>query len=134
MSTQDPLPELPSPDQGVPRPGFAVTPPPAALPGFDPSNSPLNPGGKKRSMAPVPADSSLSGLTARDRLHQPRVTYRVRREGWIARREAARSRFARVAETRDSSAERLMAGLERRGLLARSKDNAVRPRFNLRGL
>lgn len=134
MAMQDPLPELPSPDVSVPSPGFSVTPPPAALPGFDPSNSPLNPGGKTHSLAPVPADSSLVGLTKRDALDRPRVTYRVRREGWIARRAAARSRFQRVAETRDSSSERLMAGLTRRGLLASSKDNAARPRFNLRGL
>lgn len=118
----------------VDRPGFGVTPPPAALPGFDPSNSPLVPGGKANSPAPAPADASLVGLKHRDMLGQPRVTYRVRREGWCARREQARSRFRRVADTRGSSQSRLMAGLDRRGLLARSKDNAVRPRFNLRGL
>ncbi|MCO5169230.1 MAG: hypothetical protein M9894_23040 [Planctomycetes bacterium] len=134
MAAHDALPDLPSPDAGVPRPGFSVTPPPAALPGFDPSNSPLAPGGRPGSPAPAPANASLFGLLHPAGADQPRVTYRVRREGWVARRSAARLRFRRVADTRDSSSERLMAGLDRRGLLARSKTKAVRPRFNLRGL
>jgi hypothetical protein len=128
------LPDLPDPDAGVPRPGFSVTPPPAALPGFDPSNSPLVPGGRPGAPEPAPARGGLLGLARREVLNQPRVVYRVRREGWVARREAARARFRRVADARESSLHRLMAGLDRRGLLARSKESAVRPRFNLRGL
>ena len=137
MSMHDARSDLPTPDApdgGVPRPGFAVTPPPAAIPGFDPSNSPLMPGGRPGSPAPVAADATLQGLLHPDTAARPRVIYRVRREGWVSRREAARSRFKRVAEERESSTHRLVTGLERRGLLARSKENAVRPRFNLRGL
>ena len=126
------LPELPDPRTSVPRPGFAVTPPAAAQPGFDPSNSPLARGGKP-GPAPAPADASLAGIKRRDILGQPRVTYRVRREGWVSRRSAARERFRTLGEQRESSVPRLLAGLDRRGLLARSKGNAVRPRFNLRG-
>lgn len=133
MAPQPSPSELPS-ESGIPRPGFSVTPPPAAIPGFDPSNSPLMPGGRAGSPEPVAADAALLGLLHPEMADRPRVIYRVRREGWVARREAARSRFKRVAEQRESSTHRLVTGLERRGLLARSKENAVRPRFNLRGL
>ncbi len=123
------------PETGVPpSPGFAVRPPDAERPNYDPSDSPLVPGGTKGAPAPAPADTSLVGLKKRDLARQPRVTFRVRREGWLARRTAARERFRHLGEARPSATERLMAGLDRRGLLERSKQNAVRPRFNLRGL
>lgn len=126
---------LPShPDAGVPRPGFGVRPPAAELPGYDPSDSPLVQGGLSHSPQPAPADASLVGISKRDLARQPRVVYRVRREGWVARRSQARSRFANLHSHGASSTPRLLAGLDRRGLLERSKSHAVRPRFNLRGL
>jgi hypothetical protein len=134
MTPNEPLPEHSDPCHAVPSPGFSVTPPAAARPGFDPSNSPLMPGGKHRSPEPIAADASLLGLLHPEAADRPRVIYRVRREGWVARRAAARGRFKKVAEERESSANRVLAGLEKRGILARSKENAVRPRFNLRGL
>ena len=102
--------------------------------GFDPSDSPLAPGGREESPEPTPADASLQGLMQPQAATRRRVMLRVRREGWVARRRAARSHFKAIMENRGSSARRLQAGLERRGLLRRSKENAVRPRFNLRGL
>lgn len=127
--------ELPShPDAGVPRPGFSVRPQAAELPGYDPSDSPLVQGGLSSSPQPAPADASLVGLVRREMAGQPRVVYRVRREGWVARRSQARNRFRSIHSHGASSTPRLLAGLDRRGLLERSKAQAVRPRFNLRGL
>jgi DNA-binding IclR family transcriptional regulator len=60
--------------------------------------------------------------------------FRVRREGWVSRRQQARSRFAAIFGNQGSSTPRILKGLERRGMLERSKKNAVRPRFNLRNL
>ena len=119
----------------VPKPGFSREPPAAEKPGFDPSESPLAPGGRLTSAEPTPADSALRGLTqAPQEAARCRVMVRVRREGWVARRAAAQSRFGNINRHRPSSASRLMAGLDRRGLLERSKSRAVRGRFNLRGL
>jgi len=117
----------------VPKPGFSRIPPPAVNPLFDPSDSPLAPGGRLGSPEPVPADASLQGLTAPKEARRRRVMVRVRREGWVSRREAARSRFGHIVRQRGSSTPRLLAGLDRRGLLQRSKRAAVRPRFDLRG-
>ena len=117
----------------VPTPGFGVSPRSARVPGFDPSLSPLTPGGHKDSPEPIPADSNLHGLTATPRQMRgtPRVTYRVRREGWVARRQAARNRFGHLNETRSSSIPRFLRGLrDRGGLLQRSKKRAVRARFD----
>lgn len=122
------------PDAGVPRPGFSVRPQAAELPGYDPSDSPLVQGGLSQAPEPAPADASLVGISKRELARQPRVVYRVRREMWIARRSAARNRFRNIHSHAASSTPRLMAGLDRRGLLERSKSQAVRPRFNLRGL
>ncbi|RMG06335.1 MAG: hypothetical protein D6731_25975, partial [Planctomycetota bacterium] len=124
----------PSPSSEVPKPGFSRIPPPDELPGFDPSESPLDRGGLPSSHAPLPADSSFAGLGDPTAPRKRRAMVRVRREGWIARREQARSRFRTIFENRGSSTPRLFAGLERRGLLFRSKENAIRPRFNMRGL
>lgn len=122
------------PPGSVPRPGFSVTPPPAALPGFDPSDSPLVPGGRKGSPEPVPADASLQGLKSPGAAPQRRVMLRVRREGWVARREQARARFRTLSVNPSAAPDRFLRGLrERGGLLERSRSNAVRPRFNLRG-
>ncbi len=119
--------------QQVPNPGFSRQPPPAANPLFDPSDSPLSPGGRRGAPSPVPADASLQGLNAPSDARRRRVMLRVRRVGWVARREAARSRFGAIDQVRSSSASRLLSGLDRRGLLERSKSKAVRPRFELRG-
>ncbi len=116
------------------KPGFSVVPPPAEIPGFDPSESPLSPGGRPSSHDPVPADSSLLGLTQPVEAGRRRAMFRVRREGWVARRGQARNRFRTIVGNRGSSTPRLLAGLNRRGILQRSKKNAVRPRFNMRGL
>lgn len=117
----------------IPDPGFSRVPPPAANPLFDPSDSPLTPGGRAGSPEPVPADASLQGLTAPNEARRRRVMVRVRREGWVSRREQARSRFGQIVSQQGSSIPRLLAGLARRGLLQRSKSAAVRPRFDLRG-
>src|SRR2546430_13224173 len=61
------------------------------LPGFDPMDSPLSPGGKA---VDGWSPGTLAGLV--DFPSEPdrrRVVYRVRREGWVARRAAARERF-----------------------------------------
>lgn len=117
------------------KPGFGRIPPPERRPGFDPSNSPLVRGGSDSAPEPSAADTSFLGLLGTPvEAGRPRVTVRVRREGWVARRNAARNRFAKISENRPSSASRILAGLNRRGsLLDRSKRNAVRSRFNLRG-
>ena len=122
------------PTEEVLKPGFSVVAPPEELPGFDPSDSPLSPGGRSSSHVPVPADSSLQGLVQPVEAGRRRVMMRVRREGWVARRDQARNRFRSIMNNRSSSASRLFAGLDRRGILQRSKQKAVRPRFNMRGL
>jgi len=126
----------PPPKPQVPRPGFSVTPPPAERPGFDPSESPLVRGGTPTAPAPAHAGSTLLGLTAPTEARKRRVIYRVRREGWVARRSAARSRFREIDRGRDPLVPRVLAGLaeRRRGILQRSKAQAVRPRIELRGL
>jgi hypothetical protein len=121
----------------VPDPGFSRTPPAAELPGFDPSNSPLATGGREDAPEPVPANARLLGLTKPFLVDAPRVVYRVRREGWVTRRTAARSRFRTITGNRGSSTPRILAGLDERrksGMLRNSRDRAVVPRFNLRGL
>lgn len=139
MSMQDPQPNDSISDlqPTIPDPGFSRTPPPAELPGWDPSNSPLSPGGRDDAPEPVPANARLLGLTKPFLVDAPRVVYRVRREGWVSRRSAARSRFRTITGNKGSSARRTLAGLDERrqsGMLRNSRDNAVRPRFNLRGL
>ena len=117
------------------KPGFGRIPPEPRRPGFDPSNSPLVRGGDPGAPAPEPADARFRGLleTPAD-IARPRVTVRVRREGWVARRAAARDRFTSISHTRPSSTSRVLAGLQKRGtLLERSKRNATHARFNLRG-
>ena len=117
------------------KPGFARVSPPERRPDFDPSNSPLVRGGDEKAPTPEPADSRFRGLLETpEEVGRPRVTVRVRREGWVSRRHAARQRFSTISRTRPSSASRVLAGLNRRGsLLDRSKKNATRRRFNLRG-
>jgi len=117
------------------KPGFGRIPPPERRPDFDPSNSPLVRGGSETAPEPTAADTSFLGLLGTPvEAGRPRVTVRVRREGWVARRNAARSRFTSISRTRPSSTARVLAGLNRRGsLLDRSKRNAVHSRFNLRG-
>ncbi|MEZ6188544.1 MAG: hypothetical protein R3F62_26525 [Planctomycetota bacterium] len=129
MSTAAPQPD-------VPNPGFSVVPPPAERPGFDPSESPLVRGGAPGAPEPAFAGSTLLGLTAPTAARKRRVIYRVRREGWLARRSAARSRFREIDRGRDPLIPRVLAGLQarRRGILDRSKSQAVRPRIELRGL
>ena len=118
-------------------PGFSRVPPASERPGFDPSNSPLFRGGERDTAEPTPADSALRGLESPQDAERPRVMFRVRREGWVSRRSAARSRFRTITGNKGSSARRTLAGLDERrqsGMLRNSRDNAVRPRFNLRGL
>ncbi len=125
-STDDP--------QEVPNPGFSRRSRPEANPLFDPSDSPLSPGGRRDAPAPTPADSALHALSdAPTDARRRRVMFRVRREGWVARREQARSRFASLDGQQSSSTSRLLGGLDRRGLLARSKSRAAHARFDLRG-
>lgn len=123
------------PPQEPDSPGFSTVPPPEALPGFDPSDSPLAPGGRANSETPLPADTSLQGLVATpEKAGRPRVMVRVRREGWVSRRSAARSRFRNISRNRGSSTPRILSGLANRGgIHTRSKKRAVRPRFNMRG-
>ena len=128
----------------VPRPGFSVTPPAAALPGFDASQSPLSPGGRPGAPAPLTVGGTSSpeglrarliGLTLPHRAGSPRVIYRVRREGWVARRAAARSRFASITEAQGPSTPRILRHLvERgaRGILGRTTHQRATPRFELR--
>ncbi|MGE0709346.1 MAG: hypothetical protein AB7N76_34945 [Planctomycetota bacterium] len=129
-----PPPFAPQPDPADPtKPGFSRVPPPEAQPNFDPSNSPLSRGGLPDSATPIPADAALRGLVAPGEAGKPRVMMRVRREGWVAKRQGARRRFASVAD-HPTPRERVLDGLRARGgLLERSKRNAARPRFNLRG-
>lgn len=126
------IPNDPSDDT---KPGFGRVPPPESRPNFDPSNSPLVRGGSELAPAPEPADNRFRGLLdTPEEVGRPRVTVRVRREGWVARRAAARDRFTMISRTRPSSASRVLAGLNKRGsLLDRSKKNATRRRFNMRG-
>lgn len=125
----------------VPRPGFSVTPPAAELPGYDPSQSPLFPGGR-RGPEPISARAGLVGLTMPHLAEKPRVIYRVRREGWVARRNAARSRFATISRAEGPSTPRILRHLVERGgqaLLARSPRSGdpgrllMRPSRDLRG-
>jgi len=113
-------------------PGFSRVPPARERPGFDPSNSPLFRGGERDTAEPTPADSALRGLESPQDAERPRVLFRVRREGWVSRRAAARSRFGGVV--RESSASnRVLEGLRGRGgLLERSRKRARRGRLNLR--
>ena len=109
------------------------------LPGFDPADSPLNPGGRgplTGARGPVPSSSHLHGLLDFPSAPHPRRSvYRVRREGWVAAREAARSRFRDLHEKGGPSDQnRLLYKIRtRNGLLERARENAVRPRFNMRG-
>jgi hypothetical protein len=101
-------------------------------------DSPLRPGGRPLDQGkPVSGFvEHLKGLTDfPSEPHPRRVVYRVRREGWVARRTAARQRFADLHEKGGPSAEsRIVAKLKaRNGLLERAREHAVRPRFNMRG-
>jgi hypothetical protein len=110
-----------------------------ALPGFDPADSPLHPGGRAPLTGSRPGSgqtSHLHGLTDFPSAPHPRqALYRVRREGWVRAREAARSRFRDLHEKGGPSDEnRLLYKIRtRNGLLERARENAVRPRFNMRG-
>lgn len=107
-------------------------PPP---PGFDPRESPLFQGGQPDPFGRQPgAAEHLRGLVDFPTMPHPRrAIYKVRREGWVSRREAARERYREIHETRPSSAARILSKLaERGGLLDRAKGAAVRPRFNMR--
>jgi hypothetical protein len=120
----------------VPRPGFSVTPPPAELPGFDASQSPLSPGGRPGAPEPLSVRMGLLGLAKPHLTHKPRVVYRVRREGWVSRRQAARSRFATISGAEGPSTPRILRHLLERGgqgLLGRATGRKVQPRFDLRG-
>jgi hypothetical protein len=106
------------------------------LPGFDPMDSPLRPGGRPAADDKSPLADQLKGLTDfPSEPHPRRALYRVRREGWVARRTAARERFRDLHEKGGMSPEsRIVDKLRHRnGLLERARENAVRPRFNLRG-
>src|SRR5690606_33831163 len=76
---------------GESRPGFGRGAPAERRRDFDPSNSPLVRGGVPGAPKPGPADARFRGLleTPAD-VARPRVTVRVRREGWVSRRAAAR--------------------------------------------
>jgi hypothetical protein len=104
-------------------------------PGFDPSESPLSPGGRPDPFGRnASAAEHLRGIVDFPTMPHPRrAIYRVRREGWVARREQARSRYRDVHEKAPSSSERILGKLEARGgILMRARENAVRPRFNMR--
>jgi len=106
------------------------------LPGFDPKDSPLRPGGRAAEEDKLSPIEYLKGLTDYpSEPHPRRVIYRVRREGWVARRSAARERFRDLHEKGGRTPEsRIVDRLaHRNGLLERARENAVRPRFNLRG-
>lgn len=119
----------------VPSPGFSSGPEQTGRdPAYDPSDSPLIQGGSDGAHSPTPADAGLRGLTDPTTAGRRRAMFRVRREGWVSRRQQARSRFAAIFGNQASSTPRILKGLERRGILERSKKNAVRPRFNLRNL
>lgn len=130
-----PFPAPPEDPSEETKPGFGRVPPPEGRPDFDPSNSPLVRGGTPNAPEPEPADARFRGLLEPPhQVGRPRVTVRVRREGWVARRTAARDRFGTISRTRPSSESRVLGGLQRRGsLLERSKHNAARPRFTMRG-
>lgn len=107
------------------------------LPDFDPQDSPLRPGGRPlHADDKSPISDQLKGLTDfPSEPHPRRVVYRVRREGWVQRRTAARQRFRDLHEKggvnpRSRIVEKLK---QRNGLLERARENAIRPRFNLRG-
>ena len=127
--------EVPNDPSDDTKPGFSRVPPPESRPNFDPSNSPLVRGGRDQAPEPEPADNRFRGLLdTPEEVGRPRVTVRVRRKGWVARRSAARERFTKISRTSPTSTSRVLAGLTQRGnLLERSKKNAVRSRFNLRG-
>ena len=126
-------PSLPLPS--VLPPGFSVTPPPAELPGFDASQSPLSPGGRPGAPEPISVRHGLLGLAKPHLVHKTRVVYRVRREGWVARRSAARTRFATITHAEGPSTPRILRHLLERGgkgLLGRATGRKVQPRFDLR--
>ena len=109
----------------------------ALLPGFDPKDSPLRPGGRPLGEdKPSPLSEHLKGLTDfPSEPHPRRGLYRVRREGWVQRRTAARQRFRDLFEKGGMTPQRrIVEKLQtRNGLLERARENAVRPRFNMRG-
>lgn len=107
------------------------------LPGFDPLDSPLSPGGR-----PDPFGRQLAGASPRLRgildfpstPHPRLAVYKVRREGWVARRAAARERYREIHSKGPSSAERILGELVARGgILDDARAGAARSRFNLRG-
>lgn len=108
------------------------------LENFDPADSPLSPGGRSplgSQRAPGPLAEHLHGLVDFPSTPDPRrALYRVRREGWVAARRAARSRFRELHEQGGPSDEnRLLYKMRtRNGLLERARESAVRPRFNMR--
>jgi len=107
-----------------------------ALPGFDPKDSPLRPGGRPNLDDKSPLADHLKGLTDfPTEPHPRRSVYRVRREGWVRLRTAARERFRDLHEKGGSSPQaRIVEKLKNRNtILERARENAVRPRFNLRG-
>jgi hypothetical protein len=109
-----------------------------ALPRFDPTESPLRPGGRpveKSDTLESFADGFAGLLDFPSDPHPRRALYRVRRAGWVAARNAARSRFGTLLETGGvRPATRIVDKLVARGgLLQRARDQAVHPRFNLRG-
>ena len=106
------------------------------VPAFDPSESPLSPGGRPDPFGrSTSAADHLRGIVDFPTMPHPRrAIYRVRREGWVARREQARSRYRDVHDKGGpGSSVRILSKLEQRGgVLERARENAVRPRFNLR--
>jgi hypothetical protein len=108
-----------------------LPPPPA----FDPRESPLSPGGRPDPFGrQVGGAEHLHGLTDFPTTPHPRRgLYKVRREGWVSRREAARERYREISAVKPSSESRILGKLaERGGLLDRARANAIHPRFNLR--
>ena len=115
-----------------------LEPPPARaraplLPGFDPVESPLFPGGHEddgERLASV-ADHLKGLVDSPSAPHPRRALYRVRREGWVARRDAARERFRDLhAKGAPSSGSRILAALlARSGVLDEARGRAVRARF-----
>lgn len=107
-----------------------------AIPGFDPKDSPLRPGGRPGEEDRSILSDQFSGLTDfPSEPHPRRGLYRVRREGWVRMRQAARDRFRELHEKGGTTPQgRIVEKLKtRNGLLERARENAVRPRFNLRG-
>jgi len=79
----------------------------------------------------------LAGLLRPHMAEKLRVIYRVRREGWVSRRQQARSRFGTITRQTGTSRSRIMKELDHRqgfGIVQRTRRSAIRPRFNLRGL